>query len=1237
MIISRTLFCGLGLWCAVVALAGEPATPPGIRKIWCQDFDNLAGVNQVKELTWGDNRARLVKRGPDGGMCLEVSTLKPKTICAVDMRHRVRVEPHLVLAFDHREEIIGTGEAAYFGLSFYSGGKQGFWHSDRFTSEWRHVEIPITQLRERYGVKMKQGLVLDWIQLYGRSKDKTQRGDNPLMMKVWLDNICLLIDPGAAPIYAGKAYTCHNNPPLLDWGGKTVPGTRLQYSMDERFRDATTTNVTLASTRPFYVPPHELTPGTWFFRRQRPGDDLQRWSAIEKVVIPEQAHHYRLPPFDPAALRRLPHPRLLPRIRPDGKPVDASERRQLVKQAEAMLKQGVPKHPGPYKKGDPRWPNWIDWYGKVAGQVTARTGSRLTKAARAAILTRDPRAIAAAKGLLLAACEWDPDGGSSARRGDLQAATLLKGMMWCYDGCESTLNEAEHRVVDDVLRRRVLQFYTGISPFRLNPAQNHPWKRNTIVAESALVLIGDFPEAEEWLDVSVHNFCYRILPSMGFQGENQEGISYWVYGVNMLANFAELMLEVAGLNLYDHPWLRQTCRFPIYLAPPDAYAISFADNSYHGNASYVGPCGTRLVGLLGMRTHDPYALWYANRATKDTDFRAPADLPQSIFYPFIGYSLFHTCLSEGLDSVDVGMRSGPYYAGHQHDDNNGFVIHAYGDKLAVDGGYYDWYGSPHFKAYSQKTLAHNTLLVDGRNQTRGTSGATPVFFDSPSFGYALGDAGSNPKIYGGRLRRFDRRLIFLKPAFVVVHDLVESRADTARLDWLLHAHTKLPFAADSSSRTFAIVRPRARLDGCFLAPKNLDLQVKKSFHIGPQKPRESVFLPESEVQPEWTMFARPKTAAKTTEFLAVMQVRRHDDQGKGVDLEPLESPRLRGCRIEAPYGRYVFVTRKAGAAPGVASLAGLETDGVCAAVLLHADGTPRDAFAIGATVLRFDNATLWKNPVRGNWAMEKDGTVEAPPGILFMDGKRRTMAGRTTKLPGGDMTTWWTTISSTERRPCEVTVKGWTGKRPPHIRLGGQTSTGTKHVLPLSDTPTCLTLTGSGTFDAITVVPRRFTTIPAGKVPKDFAPAAADIVIDANDPGPVAQSTTKGESMKKVAALGGSAFCRIDGPVQWAEWDFTVPTAGTFEILVRAASEYSIVERQIFIDGKSIPAADTCVRMPGTGGWCRQTDDWAWSVVNGADGTRFTLPLASGKHTLRWEFVVGSQNVDQFVLRRVKP
>ena len=166
-----------------------------------------------------------------------------------------------------------------------------------------------------------------------------------------------------------------------------------------------------------------------------------------------------------------------------------------------------------------------------------------------------------------------------------------------------------------------------------------------------------------------------------------------------------------------------------------------------------------------------------------------------------GLSLFHILLgmlfvigvdhilADGRENVALGFHSGTCFAGHQHADQNSFVINAYGDKLAIDGGYYDWWGSRHFAAYSAKTAAHNTILVDGKGQDwikDGSDGVTRLYFDSQNFGFVSGDAA---KVYQDRVKKFDRDLLFVKPGLVFVYDRLEAAAP-ARFSWLLHSHSE---------------------------------------------------------------------------------------------------------------------------------------------------------------------------------------------------------------------------------------------------------------------------------------------------------------------------------------------------------------------------------------------------------------------------------------------------------------
>ena len=390
------------------------------------------------------------------------------------------------------------------------------------------------------------------------------------------------------------------------------------------------------------------------------------------------------------------------------------------------------------------------------------------------------------------------------------------------------------------------------------------------------------------------------------------------------------------------------------------------------------PAQTGRVRELAIRTRDPYALWYSGQREPVDGIRPrpPADLPPSIHYRHIGVVIFNTSLVDGRQGVTVAMHSGPYYAGHQHPDQNSFVIHAYGEKLAIDGGYYDWYGSPHFKAYSMQTLAHNTLLVDGRGQasrTAGADGRVAAYFDSPGYGYAVGDA-SKPEVYGGLLGQFDRRILFIKPGFVVVHDLVASTRETAKYDWMLHAI--VPIEIDARRQSFSITCAEAALRGRFLLPTNLGMEVTSGFPVEPVNRYSTDPVPPENYFPEWHLTATPQQPTAREEFLAAMQIRRLGARrGPEAVIESVEGDAARGVRFQCGESTHYVILRRPGA-EGVIHSAGLETDGEAAAIELAPGGKVRRAFAAKAGFLRYDGRELFRSLRARDWATAEDGEPE---------------------------------------------------------------------------------------------------------------------------------------------------------------------------------------------------------------------------------------------------------------------
>lgn len=933
------------------------------------DFENGTELSRYEGLDFDKRQAQIVAGGPDGqGHCLRLQTLKPEAFCNLYLQGPIPVEKNLTLSFDYRAEIEQPYEGAYLGMGFFVDGKQWFWHSDEFSGQWRHAEVAIGRLCGKEGHEMKPGLVLSKVQLYGRVKEQTAvKGQTKARITVWFDNLRLSTDPPQSTL-TDKTRTSDANPPLFAWGWEPITGTeRLQYSLDPKFSEGKT--ITVAVRYNFHTPDKPLEPGTWYWRVWNSTELSEGWSDIERIEVLPEAHRFTTKPVSADELAQRSRPRLLGVAKIDQPEVTEKRKAQLVASAKKLYQRGVPEHPGPHVPGDPRWPTWIEWYGRVAGKITGGTGRQLQTLGQYAMLTQDPQVIAWAKERALDACKWDPEGGSAMHHGDIGAQHLLRGLNWCYDACRDQMTPEERETLKKIIVQRAEQFYDHLNPFRGSEANNHPWLQALAVAESGLVLAGDHPKAIEWAEYVRQLYVGRFLACLGYQGDNNEGISYWGYGLGFVIDYADLMKATCGINLFEHPWLSQTVRFPMYCAPPNAWAVSFADTGMPNHGTR-GPAQVRQVRQLAMRTRDPYALWYTGErnAVDGLVPKPPVDLPPSIHYRHIGVVIFNTSLIDGREGVTVAMHSGRYQAGHQHPDQNHFVIHAYGDKLAIDGGYYDWYGSPHFKAYSMTTLAHNTLLVNGQGQAdrkQGADGRIKQYFDSPHYGYTVG-AASKPEIYGGRLRQFDRRILFVKPGFVVVHDLVASANEPARYDWLLHAI--VPIQVDGEQKSFVIPSQEAALRGRFLTPAHLAMEVKTGFPAEPVNRYSTDPVPKDLCFPEWTLYATPRQASHAEEFVAAMQIQRLGDQPEAeARIEPQPAENAWAMRFVCGEATHLIVLRKRDAA-GLLRFGDLETDGDAAAIELARAGTVRHAFASHATFLRYRGESLFESPQPSDWS-----------------------------------------------------------------------------------------------------------------------------------------------------------------------------------------------------------------------------------------------------------------------------
>lgn len=327
-------------------------------------------------------------------------------------------------------------------------------------------------------------------------------------------------------------------------------------------------------------------------------------------------------------------------------------------------------------------------------------------------------------------------------------------------------------------------------------------------------------------------------------------------------------------------------------------------------------------------------------------------LPLTRYFPQpVGSMVARTGWDEGpaSNAVVADLKVGTtYFGNHQHLDAGSFQLY-YKGPLAVQSGIYQGttggYGSSHFKNYSQRTIAHNTLLVynpDEKFSWHGQSiandggqhypagGTEPVTIETlvtpeyhtgdvlthdfgpdslrPEYSYLKGELAA---AYGTKVKSCTRSFVFLNlanpavPAALIVFDRVSAADKSYKKTWLLHCVQEPTIAGNTATVNRDEKGYAGRLVNVTLLPAANNLVLQKIGGPGQEYSVAGQNFPQAMVAPNnsgdgatWRVEASPKQAAATDMFLNVMQVL---DVAPGaaapVEVEKVETPELVGTGL----------------------------------------------------------------------------------------------------------------------------------------------------------------------------------------------------------------------------------------------------------------------------------------------------------------------------------------------------
>jgi hypothetical protein len=410
----------------------------------------------------------------------------------------------------------------------------------------------------------------------------------------------------------------------------------------------------------------------------------------------------------------------------------------------------------------------------------------------------------------------------------------------------------------------------------LTPARNH----RTLELYSlflAAVAFTEFSEASEWLEFATRELLLNVRTDLLPDGVHCE-LSFDYHHI-VLRNYLAAR-RVAALNDIPMPLemdelIQKALRFSVYAHNPNGIVPALSDGD-RTDFRYLLEQGYELYG-------SPEMLYVASKGERGVP---PAE--RAISFPDGGYVFLRSGWGERMpyeDELHLVFDCGPLGAGnHGHFDLLNFEMAAYGRTLIVDPGRYtyDESGDVNFRALFRGTGYHNTVRIDGKNQTRyefrkrkfKVTGPEPdrelrAFVTGDKCDYIHGIARSHEYSV-----LHERKICFVRPHYWVICD--ELRADdTHEYDVLFHL---MPGALDNVCTSRGGNATRVESPGLILAQ--------------PYAANVSVNILPGYVSPVYGLkepvpIVSFRTKAADARFLTVVYP--YKDQPPHISIEPLSS------------------------------------------------------------------------------------------------------------------------------------------------------------------------------------------------------------------------------------------------------------------------------------------------------------------------------------------------------------
>ncbi len=674
--------------------------------------------------------------------------------------------------------------------------------------------------------------------------------------------------------------TIQETPPAFSWRPQDNAQTyEIQCSRSKDFSqvdyqfDQITYNV--------HKPPELFDSGQWYwrFRFTNKENETSSWSTIRSFNIAEAANQLVLPTKEDL-LQRIPkeHPRLF--VRPEQmanlKKRAKSDLRDiyddLIKRSERLLNdppptEEPPKYPDDVERKSEEWREI--WWGNRVYTIEALNGAATL--AFTHLLSEKEEYAQLAKRILIDCAEWDPKGATGYRYNDEAGMPYNYYFARTYTFLYNKLSEEEREKCRQVMRIRGQEMYNHLHPRHLwRPYSSHSNRAWHFLGEVGIAFLDEIPEAQEWVWFAANVFANVYPVWSDDDGGWHEGISYWRSYINRFTWWADVMRVAMEIDAFDKPYFSQIGYYPMYLQPPGTQGGGFGDLTARRKSSD----NCELMSIFSAQAQNPYWKWYVDAhdydykprgyigfvrgALPEVEAHAPENLPTSRCFWGTGQAVLNVDLFDAQENIEVIFKSSPFGTqSHGYESNNSFLLYAFGERLFIRSGRRDIYGSDHHRNWMWHTKSTNCISVNGKSQEKHTASAQGKileFSTADIFDYVSGET---QEAYGDNLDRFTRRILFIKPDWIVIFDTLEA-PEPSSFEWYLHSPTKMKI---QDQHQITVSNNKAHCEVDFLWPEELNLEQTDEFDP-PPRPRVKLT--------EYHLTATPKEKSKTANFVTLL-------------------------------------------------------------------------------------------------------------------------------------------------------------------------------------------------------------------------------------------------------------------------------------------------------------------------------------------------------------------------------